>query len=72
MFIIRTKSSEVPLWHDGIGSLFGALGHRFVPQPGTVGGLRISWSQLQLGSDPWLGNFICHKVVKKEKELRAK
>ena len=26
-----------PLWHKGIGSVLGTVGHRFNPWPGTVG-----------------------------------
>ena len=33
----RKEIMEFPLWHNGIGSILGALGHRFDPQPGTVG-----------------------------------
>ena len=28
---------EFPLWHNEIGSILGVLGHRFDPQPDTVG-----------------------------------
>ena len=62
------------LWHNGIGSMSAASGHRFDPWPDTV-----EWriwccrscgegqSQLGLGSDSWLGNSTCHGVAKKEK-----
>ena len=29
--------AECPLWRKGIGSILGALGHKFDPRPGTVG-----------------------------------
>ena len=45
---------EFLLWHSEIGSISGALGGRFKPQPDTVGS-----KQLQLESDPWPRNSIC-------------
>ena len=59
-----------------IGGISGALERRFDP---WHGGIRVQgcWdqittaaeirSQLQLGSDPWPWNSICHRVAKKEK-----
>ena len=52
------------LWHKGIGSTMGALGSRFDPLPGTVLLQLQLKSQLQLRSDPWPRNSICHRVDK--------
>ena len=61
-----------PLWGNSIGSILGALGCRFNPwlaQWVRHLALLELWlgSQLQLGSDPWPGNSICHGVAKKGK-----
>ena len=35
--ITQLKKWEFPLWHNRIGSILRALGHRFKPWPSTVG-----------------------------------
>ena len=37
IFYTENPKEEFPLWCNGIGSVLGALGCRFNPQPGTVG-----------------------------------
>ena len=34
---VGKESEDLPLWHKGIGSVLGALGHGFDPWPGAVG-----------------------------------
>ena len=34
---LRMDLGELPLWHNGIGRILGALGHGFNAQPGTLG-----------------------------------
>ena len=34
---IKIYNEAFPLWRNGISSVLEALGHRFNPQPGTVG-----------------------------------
>ena len=60
------------LWDNGIRSILEALGHRFDPwqaqwvkDPAL---LRLR-SPLQLGSDPWSGNSLCHRAAKKKKKI---
>ena len=33
----KNKNKEIPLWHDGMGGVSDAPGHRLHPWPGTVG-----------------------------------
>ena len=35
--VIRLSGVEFLLWHNGIGGISAAPGHRFDPQPSTVG-----------------------------------
>ena len=35
--VSKRLGREFPLWCNGIGSVLGVLGHRFDPQPSTVG-----------------------------------
>ena len=35
--VLKMGWEEFPLWLNGISSILGALGHRFDPQPHTVG-----------------------------------
>ena len=36
LFLAKKEIQEFLLWHNGIGSVLGALGHRCSPQSGTV------------------------------------
>lgn len=63
-------SPEFLLWHNGMGSILGSLGHRLDPWPHTVGwesGIVAAWLQLQFRSDPWPRNSMCPVVAKKRK-----
>ena len=66
----KKTASGVPLWHNGVSGVSGALGRRFHLWPAqwvkdpTLPKLWHS-SQLQFGSDPWPGISICHWVTKK-------
>ena len=71
---VKTLLMEFPLWCNGIGAVSGASGRRFDPQPGAwVKHLALQqlWprSQLQLESDPWPGNSMCHRLAKKGKKV---
>ena len=59
---------ELPLWHKGIRVT------RLWAQWVKDLALLQLWSslQLQLRSDPWLGNFICHGVAKKGEKKKKK
>ena len=70
-FITNYEVMEFLLWHSGIGSVSAALGCRFDPglahwvnDPGLLLLLL-----LQLRSDLWPGNSMCHGEAKKEKKL---
>ena len=69
------RSVEFPLWHSKIGGILGALGcqlhlslAQWVKDP-VLPQLHLR-SQLQLGSDPWPGNSICHRAAKKKKKKK--
>ena len=67
---LRNSSPEFPLWCNGIGSV--APGCRFNPWPGTVvkdPALLQHSRKLQLGSDLWPRNSMCHGAEKKKKIL---
>ena len=66
---LESRKPEFPPWHIRIGGVLGALGCRFDPAR-WVKDLAL-WQlwlrlQLQLGSDPWLGNSMCPRAAKKE------
>ena len=67
---IKFRAREFLLWHNGIGSILGALGCKFDTswhsgfEDPALPQLRLRlW--LLLRSDPWLGNSICCWVVEK-------
>ena len=33
---LKNEKEDFPLWHNRMGNIAGALGHRFSSQPGTV------------------------------------
>ena len=62
---------EFPLWYHGIGSTSGALGWKFDTRPAQwVKDLALPQLQcmakLQLGSDPWPGNYMPRGGKKKK------
>ena len=66
----RLEWWEFPLWCNRIGGISAEQ----VQSPAQHSGLQELvlqqlWYrlQLQLGLDPWPGNYICHGVAKKEK-----
>ena len=64
---------EFPLWRNGQQHLRSNWDAGSIPSPAQWGKdpvlLQLQLrSQLRLGSDPWPGNSICHRVAKKEKK----
>ena len=66
--------AKFPLWHNGIGSISGTLGHRFNPWVKDLALLQL-WHrlrlQLRLGSDHWPRNSIGHGAAEKEEKKNA-
>ena len=72
----RIHSKEIPLWHNRIISVSGALERRLDPRPAQWvkdPALLQLWLTLQLwlGSDPWPGNSTCCGVAKKKKKKNS-
>ena len=66
---------EFLLWRSGIRDVSAAPGHRFDPSPGQwvkdpVFPQLQPRLQLWPGSDPWPGNSMCHRAVKKKEKER--
>ena len=58
------------LWGNRISGISGVLGRRFDPGPGlwVKDPVLLQLQHLQLRSDPWPGNSICHSVAKERKK----
>ena len=74
---LRVGGQELPLWHNGIGSILGALGCGSIPSPAQcIRNLASQhlWlsSRLQLSSDPWPKSSMCLRAAKNEGEKNKK